>query len=904
MSSSTENDSEGKSSSELTTPGSSTPPSTSAESTPPATVSGSGKEWKRRKHHHDRRRRESNEFIDKLMRYEGLEEVKQQFIDIKSKVDIAKKQKKRMKHERFNVIFQGNPGTGKTTIARLYAKFLHSVGVLKSSEVKELSGTEIGMSDPTEIKTKIEDMLEDGGGVLFVDEAYQLTAPYVGGSGKQALDIILTRMENNIGKLAVIFVGYKDEMESFYEHNPGLASRIPYTMRFADFSDGQLWKILYDNIHSLYKGKMKVEDGLNGLYMRIAIRRLAQSRGGRGFGNARAVQNLLARISQRQAQRITRELKDGKKKKKKPDYFLFTKEDMIGPEPDQAVEQSEAWSELQSLVGLEVVKESAKSMMRMIQLNYRRELKELSPLSIPLNQVFVGAPGTGKTTVAKLYGRILADLGLLSRGDVVLKNPSDFVGQCLGESENKTKQILEANVGKVLVIDEAYMLDPGDPSKSRDSFKNDVIDTIVAIVQGVPGEDRCIILVGYEDKITNMFRNVNPGLARRFPIQNPFRFSNFSMAQLELILHKKLREQDLQVSPAALETVRAMFERGLMRPDFTNAGEVDGALAAAKKNYEIRQSKQSPQDQAIDGLLEPEDFDKDFDRGTSASTAVENCLLSLRGLVHESIIQKLVDYQSRCLNAKKQGFDPRKVVPTNFVFKGYPGTGKTTAAQHMGKIFYEMGFLSTTEVVECTATDLIGQYIGQTAPKARRQLEQGLGKVLVIDDAPRLAHGTHFAPEAVDELVHFLSRPNHAGRIVVILAGDTDGMHLLMSKKLALSALFPEEVVFDNLPSEDCIALLLREIEHGFGLAIAEDHPLRDMTSESYLGAGKLFGLLGETTGWSNARDVKQLAKQVFGKYLEGPSFSSVSRCALRSTSYSLSPHQTAPRESISQQPE
>ena len=169
-------------------------------------------------------------------------------------------------------------------------------------------------------------------------------------------------------------------------------------------------------------------------------------------------------------------------------------------------------------------------------MNYQRELEEKSPITTSLNRVFLGNPGTGKTSVAKLYGQILADLGLLSNGEgersysvervqtmltffiiVVIKNPADFIGSVLGESESNTKNILNTTVGKVLIIDEAYMLYSGNggAGNQSDMYKTAVIDTMVAEVQSVPGEDRCVLLLGYEDEIRTMFQNVNSGLSRR-----------------------------------------------------------------------------------------------------------------------------------------------------------------------------------------------------------------------------------------------------------------------------------------------------------------------------------------------------------------------------------------------------
>ncbi|KAK5991193.1 Ribulose bisphosphate carboxylase/oxygenase activase [Cladobotryum mycophilum] len=825
-------------------------------------TSMAAQEWDHRK----RVDGERSDVLDKLMKYQGLEEVKQQFLDIKSKVDVYKKQDpdgklNRIKSERFNIIFQGNPGTGKTTVARLYAKFLNEMGILQSKTFKETTGMKVATMGAAGIQQYLND------GVLFIDEAYQLTASYIDGVGRQALDLILTEMENRISKLAVIFVGYKEEMESFFEHNPGLASRIPYTMNFADFDDGDLWQILVQNIRRTYGGNMFVDGGLDGLYMRIAIRRLAQGRRGRGFGNARAVENLLSRIAGRQAQRLTQEKRQGYCTA--INYFFFTKEDVIGPDPSVAVQKCQAWSDLKELIGLKQVKDCVEQLVGMLKLNYWRELHELSPLKFSLNQVFVGSPGAGKTTVAKLYGRILADLGYLTRGDVVMKGPADFIGDCLGKSEAKTKSILEATVGKVLVIDEAYMLDAGDPNKEQDKFKTGVIDTIVSMIQGVPGEDRCIVLVGYEDKIRDMFRNVNPGLSRRFPIERPFRFENFDLDQLEKILRLKLRNDDLEATEDAIYTARNTFENALMRPNFSNAGEVDKILGTAKLNYQTRLSNLGVGDNAasLDGRedifkLYPQDFDPDFDRGGRQDL---DCGKLLDGRVQRNIIDKLVTYQEGYHKAKQLNWNPREHIPTNFVFKGPSGTGKSTTAQHMGQMFYNMGFLSDKKVIECSATDLIGQYVGHTAPKTRKKLQEGLGHVLLIDEVHRLTSST-YAQEAVDELIQFLTQPSNVGKMVIVLAGYTDDVHKLMGTNPTLSSLFPEELVFETITPDDCIRLLGRELwQLNIGTV---DNFLNMPDSQNYIQARRLFNDLSLISGWGNARDVKTLAKEMARQFL------------------------------------
>ena len=255
-------------------------------------------------------------------------------------------------------------------------------------------------------------MLAAGGGAIFVDEAYQLTGEH-NFSGGQVLDFLLAEMENNVGKIVFILAGYNKQMEKLFEHNPGLTSRVPYSLQFSDYTDAELLHMLDKLVTKKYTSRMKVERGMFGLYMRIAVRRLGRGRGKDGFGNARALHNMFTGISERQATRLTEERKTGTI----PDDFLFTKEDIIGPDPSQAVLQSAAWNKLHALVGLKDVKQSIQTLFDLIASNYQRELEEKEPIQMSLNRVFLGNPGTGKTTVARLYGRVLADLGLLSNGE-------------------------------------------------------------------------------------------------------------------------------------------------------------------------------------------------------------------------------------------------------------------------------------------------------------------------------------------------------------------------------------------------------------------------------------------------------------------------------------------------------
>jgi hypothetical protein len=129
----------------------------------------------------------------------------------------------------------------------------------------------------------------------------------------------------------------------------------------------------------------------------------------------------------------------------------------------------------------------------------------------------LGNPGTGKTTVAKLYGRVLKGLGYLSDGKAELNQPSDLTGDNEGATPKRTAALGKRCMGKVMLIDEAYAL-------NNINYGRDAIDTLVGLVHGAPGENISVVLIGSEKQMENTFREANPGLKRRFCLEDAFRF--------------------------------------------------------------------------------------------------------------------------------------------------------------------------------------------------------------------------------------------------------------------------------------------------------------------------------------------------------------------------------------------
>ncbi|KAH8103940.1 P-loop containing nucleoside triphosphate hydrolase protein [Cristinia sonorae] len=808
----------------------------------------------------------TNPAVDAIMDMTGLEGVKVQVLEVMDKIDTTKRQGASLKQERFNATLLGNPGTGKTTVARHYAQFLASVKVTPGSTFHETTGARLAHDGVDGAKKLLENVIKSGGGTIFVDEAYQLTSGH-SYQGPAVLDFLLAEMENNVGTLVFLLAGYNKEMEKFFEHNPGLKSRVPLQLDFADYKDEELMEIFQSIVTKTFNGRMKVEDGTRGLYSRILIRRLGRRRGQPGFGNARDLQGTFARVRGRQSTRLAKARKNGIV----VDDCFMTGEDLIGPDPSKVIVDSKAWKKLQGLIGLQSVKDSVQSLFGTIEENYQRELMEKRPIEVSLNRVFLGSPGTGKTTVAKLYGQILADLELLSNGEVLAKDPADFTGAHLGQSEEKTKGILANALGKVLIIDEAYMLYGGGGGGSdgnNNPYKTSVIDTIVAEVQNVPGEDRCVLMLGYKEQMLEMFRssgitvqNVNPGLSRRFKIEDAFNFEDFDDAQLLQILEYKLHDQDLDATPHAKRVAIEVLSRMRNRPNFGNAGEVENIITAGKSRCVTRRARLPTSEKGPDIVFEPEDFDPDYNRTENASTNLVALFEDIVG--HEDIIHRLSNYQEIARTCKARDLDLREHIPTNFVFTGPPGTGKTTVARKMGKVFYDMGLLASAEVIECSASDLVASFVGQTGPKTRQLFEKAVGKVLFIDEAYQLGDGA-FAQEAVDELVRLLTLPNYKSKLIVILAGYEKDINALMTVNSGLSSRFPDQVYFKDMDADYCLKVVNKELEKGNVLV----EGLGDESSDIYHDLREVIRDMSELNDWGNARDMKTLSKELVNRAL------------------------------------
>ncbi|MCL1956382.1 MAG: AAA family ATPase [Fibromonadales bacterium] len=765
--------------------------------------------------------------IDELV---GLDDIKKELQELQAILEGMKQQGSTSRFP-YNTILIGSSGTAKTLVSNLIADLFLQFGISTKNKPITVDGEALEKKDEKELKKLFDDAK---GGVLFVDNAQKLVDEE--GNASAGLQRFITSLDQYKDDPIVLMAGLPFGLREFVK-NPkfkNITGRFQKIFAISDYTPAQYKDItefdlkkqgfslspeasekLLKRYRFLYKELKKIDTNIiavNGYLVKNEVRSIMGS-------------YFLRKVSDK----------------------IILPEDIRG-QVEEKKSLNEILAELDAIIGMNSLKKEIKSLYTQLNQIAEMEKKGVKVDKPAQHFVITGNPGTGKTTVARLLGKIFEGLGLLEAGHVVEVDRSKLVVGYVGQTAPNTNKICDSAMGGILFIDEAYTL----KQDNSDSTGQECIDTLLKRMEDDRGKFM-VIAAGYKTPMEK-FLTSNEGLKSRFT--KYFNLEDYNPDELAAIFASLSEKQHYIVPPETKERITAFFKDRVARKtkDFANGREARNLMDEARKNQAERLSEADMAAMSKDDALTL--LPQDIPATTSEKmVSVEDALKELNKLVGLKSVKDMVAKISNTLQAQKLTGET-ETLNKHFVFTGNPGTGKTTVARIMADVFKAVGMLPTNNLIEVDRSKLVAAYVGQTAKLVNEQCDNAMGGILFVDEAYALkqGRGDSFGQEAVDTLLKRME--DDRGKYVVIAAGYSKEMEEFLQTNSGFRSRFSDYINFDDYNADEMREIFInmckkRKLEFAEGF----DDALKK----------KLMEIYGNRTAqFANARTVRQLYDKTY----------------------------------------
>lgn len=729
--------------------------------------------------------------------YIGLLEIRGRLSMFINTLSIRQRQKKigmAVMNSNNILVFSGETGTGKSLVAECFIGELKKAGCLSSPRIEKTTAHKLQRLYPTDAEIA-KYLCEQNLGVLLVDEIHNDTA---------YLHELLLGLTEKKSETICILLGIKEGLEKFFSEKSELTDLVTF-YDFPSVSDENLAKILEKKLCD--NGFVFGEEARESFLTCIQQARHDESC---IYKNGWLVEKgIMCKIAEKQAARL------GKMQNiSADDLKRILPEDLPVVKKVQSVE--EILSMLDDFIGMESVKKAVRELCQTIQNNLRRKQLGIEVENPKIHIVLTGNPGTGKTTVARILGKLFYAMHLLPSDNVLETSGLDLTAGFVGQTKDKVNELCDKAMGGVLFVDEAYYLAGTDGSSN--SYGSEAVGTLLKRMEDDRGKF-VMIAAGYQNEMQNFLR-MNPGLDSRF--EHKIHIDDYSADELFRILLLNVKKAQFILDDEAEKAAKIAIEALCKNKgkDFANARAVRNLFDTIKIRMDSRLSK--IQAESLTKELLTTITVEDIPHEEKKELAPEAVFAELNELVGmesvKSAVRELYDTIKINREMEKIGQKPKKP-EIHIALTGNPGTGKTTVARILGKLFCSIGLLSSDKVIETDRSKIVAKFVGHTAQNVQRLCDDATGGILFIDEVYTLATDD-FGREASDTLMKRME--DDRGKFVVVVAGYENKMREWLQTNEGLSSRFTHHIHIEDYNPDELYGLF-RLFAKKEGLALTEN---------------------------------------------------------------------------------